>query len=648
MKVKRIITVILMACLWLGRSTDGLPQPRQPADGTTAPELIAAALARQEIDRETAALYLAYALFAYDRLPAAYRSDAPWSGTRPLQQLRQELPDLQAGPARSEIESLLAGDCGGWNGLISSVPEHLISNSTHFHIQYAPIGGGLTIKDYVWALETAWSVQVDTFGWAGPPVLTANPPPGNRYHVRVEPLGGGLLGFTTNSGVHAGLVGNNPATPWNEGDAQASCIVLNWVMPGSSPLATLQTTAARELNQAIQYGYGVLTGANVPDPIFTEGGATWMEDEVFDGANLNSSLLWPTFSQCMGQYAATPPAAYWITWRGLTEQYITGVSGGAEQVMEDFWENMSQSATSQMLPALNAALANRGTNLPDAFQAYAIAARFMKTCNANNNYPYCFREAANYVAMAGVPANHGSIAGVGSSYNSTLADNYALNWVGLPPGGGPYDVRLANHSNGGILRGSVVCDTGSGLAITPLPDVVMSGETVRLNNYNPAGCVNVVAVLTNQTETAANPAGCAGRSYELRVDPPAPDLAASFMQVNPRMAAVSEVVTFTAQLVNNGSLPAAVSFSDTLPASLQIVGTPMASSGNPPVVNGQTVTWSGAVNNGNVVVITIAASVAAGGTIVNTAQVDDGDGNVYTLMAIVNGYDALLPLVARD
>ena len=59
----------------------------------------------------------------------------------------------------------------------------------------------------------------------------------------------------------------------------------------SPPLKSLQATAAHEFNHGIQFGEGGLTGVGAPDLVFTEGGATWMEDEVFDTANDNYFYL---------------------------------------------------------------------------------------------------------------------------------------------------------------------------------------------------------------------------------------------------------------------------------------------------------------------------------------------------------------------
>ena len=72
-------------------------------------------------------------------------------------------------------------------------------------------------------METTWDTEVSSFGWAKPPKDPVAYPKGGRYPVRVETLGTGLYGYVT--GTH--YAGNNPATPWNDKDAVASCMVLN-------------------------------------------------------------------------------------------------------------------------------------------------------------------------------------------------------------------------------------------------------------------------------------------------------------------------------------------------------------------------------------------------------------------------------------
>ncbi len=163
----------------------------------------------------------------------------------------------------------------------------------------------------------------------------------------------------TTNGTTAGYVGNNPNTAWADHDAYASCMVLNQDYRNfpSPPLKSLQATAAHEFNHGIQFGEGGLTGVGAPDLVFTEGGATWMEDEVFDTANDNYFYLWPPLEKSMGEFGSGNDVySYWLTFRAMTEQFGTGVAGGGEDVMQQFWESTSRE-TANNLNALDAGLA---------------------------------------------------------------------------------------------------------------------------------------------------------------------------------------------------------------------------------------------------------------------------------------------------
>jgi hypothetical protein len=186
--------------------------------------------------------------------------------------------------------------------------------------------------------------------------------------------------------------------------------------------------------------------------------------------------------------------------------------------MQDFWEATGKN-TGDNLSAMNQALVNKGTNLADAYHAAAIALKFLKACSGGYTYPYCLEEAASYVASAGTTTVQGAIATMGGSYNGSIQDDYALNWVSLP-NSGTYRVNLQNTSAGGQLRASVVCDTGAALNIQALSGPVGPGGTGSAFSVNAAGCSNVVAVITNQSQTANNPTSSTARSYTLSTTTP--------------------------------------------------------------------------------------------------------------------------------
>jgi hypothetical protein len=489
------------------------PVPLANSQGELAtPQLILQAVSNGEVDRETGARFLAFAFGAYDKLPPRFHSIVPWDGTLYLRYLQQELSSLQSNTAQAEVASVLSGACGASTTALPNAYD-----STYFHIEYGATGASLTIQDYADSLDQTWQTEVKDFGWAPPPVFNLNPAPGGHYHVRLDSLYGGLYGYVANNGEHAGLVGDNPATSWTERRAFASCMVLNQdfsYFPGA-PLNALHSTVAHEFNHAIQFGYLDLFANDAPQAVYIEGGATWMEDEVFDDSNDNYNYLWPTFDSCLGAYDQQP-YGYWIVFRGLTESLGHAVPDGGEQVMQRFWELSSQ-RQAQDIGALSLSLQESGISLDDSFHNFAIAAKFSKSCQGGYGSPYCLGEGAQYAGERGLPRTNGSIAELGGDFSDSLQDHYASQWVGLPASDKPYDVLLENTSTGGQLRASLACDTGSTLQVTSFPAIAGAGETVTLEDFDPAGCSSLVLVITNQAHIYDNPSACTLNSYKVRV-----------------------------------------------------------------------------------------------------------------------------------
>jgi hypothetical protein len=491
------------------------------------PDLIDRAEDSGAIDLERASLYRVYALSGDPRLPAAYESNRPWRGTQLGQQLQRDLPKLDSGPERRAVTDALRAppDPNFTTCSTSAAPLAESRETEHFYIQFpgdAGVGGGLAIEDYAASLEESYAVQVAQYDWAAPPqtAAAANAIPG-KYHVRVEPLELGLYGFVSSGGTYAGTPpgGDNPDTPWAEGDARGTCMVLNsdfeTGFPGTAQQA-LDATTAHEYNHSIQFGYGALDSRE-PDLSFSEGGATWMEDEAHDDADDNYNYLYPAFTRSMGEHPVDTNSeyAYWLTFRGLIERFGANTPGGSEEVMQDFWEIISRNEA-EMLDALRIALVGKGRTLAETYHDYAVAAKFMRPCGASGFLPYCFEEAAGYTAAAGgTPASQGA-ATTASPFNGSVEDDYTLNWVDLPSTGF-YNVILDNTSSGGELRATVACSTASGVAIAPFPAVVGSGQTQTLPGFNSASCSGATPVIaiTNQLQRAGNPSSSAERSYRV-------------------------------------------------------------------------------------------------------------------------------------
>jgi len=508
-----------------------LPEPSSPA-------LIDRAQETGRIDNERANLYRVYALKGDSRLPAAYESSRPFDGTLELLQARRELRGMEAGPERRAVAAQLQAPPDPNPTFCDVLSPSPLPNSTeteHFYIQYnaTTLDPSLTIEDYRQSLETAWLTEINSFDWADPPVSAAAADPttgiSSKYHVRIEALAPILYGFVSSQGTYAGRVGNNPNTTWPDRDADASCMGLNQnytLFPGT-PRQALDATTAHEFNHSLQFGYGALNGNNVPDDHFIEGGATWMEDEVFDGADDNYNYLYPQFDDSMGEHDEGDIYAYWLTWRGLTERFGTNAAGLGENVMQEFWELTSredgQPGGADTLTAMQRALNAKqpGLTLAQAYHDYAIAAKFMRTCGtAAYVLPYCFEEADGYTDAAGETEPHGQVSGVGQFFKGQVEDNYALNWVVLPTNAGTYDVSLSNDSAGGTFRGTVACDTGTAIRQSALPSPV-GGGVAQTTSFDSDGCQQVVAVITNETQTAPNPDSSEPRDYTVSTTTPA-------------------------------------------------------------------------------------------------------------------------------
>jgi hypothetical protein len=500
-----------------GAVTVALAAPTGPAAAHSAavharprpatPELISRAVRRGEITQGQGALFLSYAFTSPRRLPAAYRSTTPWDGTLPLLELERTLDRVPATApvtaARSDLRAT-SFDCDRYD---SKLPR--VNRTKHFYLQYGSIGGGLSANQYANTLETTWQTEISKFGWARPPKDPVSYPSNGRYPVRVQSLGSGLYGFVTSTR----LAGNNPSTPWPDKDAYASCMVLNRSYAGfpSPPIDSLRSTVAHEFNHSIQFGYGALIGSPHASNVFVEGGATWMEDEVFDGSNDNYFFLWPSFTQPMGVYKASP-YAYWVVFRAITEHVgPPGKPGGGEDVMQEFWETISKRDSTD-LGAFARALKDAGTNLGRAYHDAAISLRFLQDCTSTAQ-PYCLEEGPAYAAHAGPNGNTKNLGG-GITHRA-IANDYALDWIGLP-NDPSLDLTLDVTGGGGKLRASVGCRIGTAVTVlSPGTEVARGSTNAVFPNVDTSPCDQAVLVITNEHQTKASPSTKTFAHYDL-------------------------------------------------------------------------------------------------------------------------------------
>ena len=162
--------------------------PRAPGLRPATPELIERDVRRGAITPAQGALFLTWAFTAPARLPEAYVSDTPWSGTLPLLRLRERLPALGDAPGR---RWRLAPRCEGSRSRARARAgrSRNVKSTKHFYLQFkASALQALSIRQYASALETAWATEIGAFKWAKPPRDPLRSPPGGRYPVRIENL----------------------------------------------------------------------------------------------------------------------------------------------------------------------------------------------------------------------------------------------------------------------------------------------------------------------------------------------------------------------------------------------------------------------------------------------------------------------------
>jgi hypothetical protein len=392
----------------------------------------------------------------------------------------------------------------------ADLPDQL--DTEHFRIQYDESQlGSVGIDAYADALEEAWTRHMDEFGWARPPVL---PGKGPRLLVRLDALPGSILGYTATNGTYAGFVGDNPASPWNDGDAYASCMVLRNDYGGLGE-PQVRGTAAHELHHMVQYGMGAPFGNGqfITDEAFDEGGAKWMEDELLDDADRVHDYLFPDLALPMGEYTGANKYFYWFVFRALTERYGTAVAGGAEDVMQRFWEEMSKGG--EQLPAMNAAVAAEGRTLGGAFHDAAVATRFVKPCGGLIAYPFCFEEAAAHMNGNTLRPDDATLS-LGARVTRTIADDYSAHRLALPQGGPPFRFTIANGGPSNALRASVACDLGSSLRVVAVGGVLRTGEAATAT-ADPSGCQpdSLVAVVSDGRVSRGNPSTVSTSGYEV-------------------------------------------------------------------------------------------------------------------------------------
>ena len=189
-----------------------------------------------------------------------------------------------------------------------------------------------------------------------------------------------------------------------------------------------------------------------------EGLATWVEDEVFDSSNDSYNYLWPDLTMPMGRYTASP-YPYWVVFRAMVERFGDGRRNGSEAVYQAFWEQISKGRRTN-LAALARAFKAKNTTLAAAYHNASIAMRFLVNCSATAR-KYCLEEGPAYGPPRGSNDDHENLGPAPDAASRSIANDLALNWIGLPTAGAPFTLTVTHDGGKGVLRVSVACRTGA-------------------------------------------------------------------------------------------------------------------------------------------------------------------------------------------
>jgi uncharacterized repeat protein (TIGR01451 family) len=125
----------------------------------------------------------------------------------------------------------------------------------------------------------------------------------------------------------------------------------------------------------------------------------------------------------------------------------------------------------------------------------------------------------------------------------------------------------------------------------------------------------------------------------------------SYKTVNTVLPQPGESLTYTIRLINPGPLLSAARVTDTLPSNATLLNNSLTASSGTWGVSSNIITWTGSVSAGVTLtyVMTTSTAITPLAVILNTAVINDGQGNLLTRAAgaIVNGYATYLPLVRK-
>ncbi len=210
-----------------------------------------------------------------------------------------------------------------------------------------------------------------------------------------------------------------------------------------------------------------------------------------------------------------------------------------------------------------------------------------------------------------------------------------------------YTIVLSNTGNqSATVLLTDTLPTGVSVVTTSLPgglnytagrltwnNIVTAGDRVVLTFKATVNTGVANTILTNTALIQPSGGTVVTRQAGTQIRALGPDLSTSFKSATPATVQPAGTITYTLALSNTGTQNAAARITDTLPAGVAIVPGSL-----PPGMGGNNsrLVWSGPVTANTTVLLSFRVTVNAGisnTTLVNGAQIDDGNGNLYLVQA---------------
>lgn len=383
-----------------------------------------------EIDRETALLNKAFALFGPERLAPQFQSDtagpskcatpvvleiqAAWEDLSPVAQ-KILAPYIQRPPTQHAFNSP--------GGLFKI---HYDTSGPHAVFQpYKDSDPDDGIPDYVnrcaEIFDHVWTMQVDTLGYDVPP-SDGTKGGDARYDVylRHQPGAYGVAFPEDHSSQYPGR------------NAWTSYIYVDPTYDGfgySDPLDPLSVTAAHELFHAIQFAYNLGAGT-----WYMEISSVWMEDVLYDEVNDYRAYLRSFYDLPEVSLDSSEPSLH--QYGSCVWNFFLAESYGTD-IVRQIWE---ECITSSPVSGFNAVIALYGSSRDEAFRQFTVW-NYLTGPRANGSHPH-YEEASDFPSVYAAEGYSTYPVFDGTVAYGDLPDHLASNYVRFSSDGSPGDLKI--------------------------------------------------------------------------------------------------------------------------------------------------------------------------------------------------------------